>query len=547
MEKKKFAHWLMAGIVLGLIVVLTSTALAQDQGPNLLVNPGFEQGHHKQDGAPELTVPDGWTLHYVDGATFPGSNGVAYRPESVVWYIEDAPLNERELFFRDGIYTVKVFKGWAAMYSALSQDVNGLVPGKRYRLVAPIYIDIVETYSGGQKIPPGKLDAGQVRLGASPQGAGWRDEGAISYSGWWDAGTISPFYLAYPVFVHEFTATQANMTVWVEFAAKEPYRNNAFFMDAFGLYEIGGAAAAPPAANNGGGNAAAPAQPVATLPPVPTPTPRADGAIVHVVQPGDSFWSIAIRYAPALNMTPEQALPHIQEINNDPTFIATGQELFIALPNAAAVQPTAVPAEEEAAAGEPTAAAEGGAGEAAAEEPTPEPEATAVPETAQAAATNLGTVCVSAYADGNGDGVQDSGEGLLADAAITLSRAGNTVATYVSDGVSEPYCFEGLAADNYQVQLFPPANFGATTADSWAVALADGIVVPVAFGVQEQQGIAVADTATTTNAPAAEPTAVPAAPAAESGFFGNMGTLIIGAAVVLILLAGVGVVLLRRG
>ena len=541
MEKKNFVRWLIMGIVFGLVVVFTSSAFAQDQGPNLLVNGGFEQGHHKQDGAAELTVPDGWTLHYVDNASFPGSNGVAYRPESVVWYIEDAPMDERSLFFRDGAYAVKVFKGWAPMYSALSQNVNNLVPGKRYRLVAPIYIDIVENYENGQKIAPGKLDAGQVRLGASPQGAAWRDEGAISYSGWWNAGNVNPFYLAYPVFVHEFTATQPNMTVWVEFAAKEAYRNNAFFMDTFGLYEIGGTAAS----SSGGGNAA-PAQPLPSPTPGPTPTPRADGAIIHVVQPGDSFWTIAIRYAPALNMTPEEALPHIREINNDPAFIATGQELFIALPNAAAAEPTAVPTEAETAAEEPTAAAEeGGGSETAAEEPTPEPEPTAVPEAAQPAA-NLGTVCVAAYMDNNSDGAQDTGEALVADAAITLSRAGNTVATYVSDVVSEPYCFEGLEADNYQVQIFPPANFGTTTADSWAVALTEGIVVPVAFGVQEQQAVAAVDT-TTTEAPAAEPTAVPAAPADEGGLFSNLGPIIIGAAVMLVLLAGIGVVLLRRG
>lgn len=259
------------------------------------------------------------------------------------------------------------------------------------------------------------------------------------------------------------------------------------------------------------------------------PTPRADGAITHIVQSDDTLWVIAIRYAPLLNMTPEQALPHIQEINNNPAFISPGQELFIVLPNEATPEPTAVPAEAEAT---PTAPAD---------QPTPEAEATAVPDPQQPA-TNTGTVCVSAYIDSNANGTQDSGEPLVADAAITLARAENTVGTYVSDGVREPYCFEGLPADNYQVKVFPPANFTITTADSWGVALTEGIVVPVAFGVQPQASAEVA-----TSAPAGEATAVPAAPAEETGLLSNFVPIFIGAAVLLVVVAAVGVILLRRG
>ena len=110
-------------------------------------------------------------------------------------------------------------------------------------------------------------------------------------------------------YVFDFQATQENMTIWIEFVASYPHSNNGFFIDGVALQALDAVAPVP----GGGGGGSAPAQPAVPPTPFPTPTPRADGAIVHVVQPGDSFWSIAIRYAPAINMSPEEALPHIQE------------------------------------------------------------------------------------------------------------------------------------------------------------------------------------------------------------------------------------------
>src|SRR5690606_7719078 len=136
------------------------------------------------------------------------------------------------------------------------------------------------------------------------------------------------------VFAWDFTETQENMTLWVEMVSKFPYRNNGFFLDGLGLFTLeqvdtsvsarpAAGSGAPAAPASGGGHAPA-AQPFPTATPFPAPEPRPDGSIVHVVQTGDSFWSIAIRYAPVLNMTPEEALPAIRALNNDPAFINVG-------------------------------------------------------------------------------------------------------------------------------------------------------------------------------------------------------------------------------
>ena len=509
---------------------------------NLFENPGFETGYFNQDGIPQIAVPNGWRMHWLDGVAFDGTGGaLAYRPETVVWYIEDAPESEQILFFRDGSYTLKLFKPWAPMFVALSQDVSGLEVGRNYRLSVPLYVDMIESYSGGTKNPPHRNDSGFVRFSVGTAGSAWRSAG-LTYSPTWTAESVVPFYLAQQTYIWDFTATAETMTVFLEMGSRHPYENSGFFMDGVGLYALGTTGSVP--VSSGGGGAPAQAGPTAT--PFPTPTPRPDGAIIHTVNSGDSFWSIAIQYAPALGLTPEEALPVIRDLNGDPAFISVGQELIIKEPGevVAVPEPTAETlAEEESAEETPVEEVievEGNASdEPAVEEVEAEPVAT------------TGTICVAAFDDQNADGArEDSVEALQADAAITIFRGGSTVSTYITDGSSEPYCFENLAPDTYQVQIFPPADYQPTTSPSWAVSVSEGAQISVAFGTRfDPQETAVAD-ATTNDA--ADDTAVSEADAAavpveEGGFFSSIGGIVLVVAAILVLLAGVGVVMLRRG
>lgn len=524
----------LVGILFATLSLTGGQAKAQD---NLLTNPGFEEGYFNQDGIPEIAVPNGWRMHWLNDVTFTRSNGVAARPETVVWNIKDAPPSEQTLFFRDGSYALKIFKGWAPVYAAISQDVTGLEVGRKYRFAAPIYIDMVEDYSSGKKSPE-DLDAGQVRLGAGPTGSAWGDENAINYSGWWTAGTISPFYQAYPVFIHDFTATSENMTVYAEMGSKQPYINNGFFIDGLSLTALNEVDpnVNAPSAPAGGGSAVVPSGPTAT--PAPTATPRSDGAVIHVVQAGDTFWSLAIQYAGTMGITPEEALTAIPGLNNNPAFFNPGDELII-------VPPGAVPTPEP----EPTAV----------EEVTPETEVEAPSEVASAPvgetvanAETTNGVCVIVYEDANQDAVYFlENENLIAGASVSLFQDGVSKKSYTTDAINEPYCFENLAAGTYQVQVFPPAGYQATTPESWAIAISSGVIIPVTFGLAPApESIVDANVAAAEEVSATavvESTVPENTQTEESGGIGNMsGLLLIGAAFV-VLLAGVGVFLLRRG
>jgi hypothetical protein len=250
------------------------------------------------------------------------------------------------------------------------------------------------------------------------------------------------------------------------------------------------------------------------------------------VQAGDTFWSLAIQYAPTMGITAEEALVAIPELNNNPAFFNPGDELIIVAPGQVPTpEPTAEPSEEE---------------------PTPEvtPTEEVAVEPAAETVANAGTtngVCVIVYEDTDGDAVYFlENENLLPNAAVSLFQDGNSKASYVTDGINEPFCFENLEAGTYQVQVFPPAGYQATTPESWAVAVSSGVIIPVTFGLKEAPQEVAEVSATVVSD--AEPTAASEAVSTEdSGGLGNFsGLLLIGAAFV-VLLAGAGVFLLRRG
>ena len=234
---------------------------------NLLTNPGFNQGYHRQDNIPELAVPDGWQLYYIDGDTFPGCGSPpAYRPETVVWNIEDAPEHEKGLFFLDGNYCLKAFKAHAPLYFALTQAVSGLTPGARYRFTAQVYPDIVRGYAGGKKVRPEDIWYAEARVGWSDPNTAWprAEDGDVNWAKWFNMNNGNFKFGEYNEFWQEFEAPgSGEVRVWLECKAKWGDAENNWFMDAFSLVSVGEAVTPTPTPT-----------PVPMPDPMPQPTPE---------------------------------------------------------------------------------------------------------------------------------------------------------------------------------------------------------------------------------------------------------------------------------
>jgi hypothetical protein len=423
-------------------------ARAQEQ-PNLLVNPGFDEGWYDVVIG---QVPDGWHWLWLDNTVQPGTDIMVYAPETRVMPRGQIPPSEQSIFLRDGDQCVKVFKPHSPIYAALMQNVNGLEVGRTYQLVAPVFVDTFDWE--GKKVPPGDPYTARVRLGAGPKGASWLDEGAINYSGWWDGANMSPFYLAYSVPTFEFVATQPDMAVYVELAVKWGLDNNGFFLDGMALYpgellHTPTPTAAPPPPP--------PPPPTAGPSPTPrpTPTPRPDGAIVHIVESGDTIFGIALMYG----VDPDQ----IRQLNAgsiDGDIIQVGQALVISIPSEA---PNTTPTPQ------PDQPAPGAA-------PNPE-------NSPSGEGTTGASICVLAYHDRNGDKFRDQAtEELLPNAEITLADASGVIGQYPTNGIDEPYCFTGLAAGFYRIIQNSPPGYAPSGSAERDAAVAEGTTLDIPFG-----------------------------------------------------------------
>ena len=150
---------------------------------------------------------------------------------------------------------------------------------------------------------------------------------------------------------------------------------------------------------------------------------------------------------------------------------------------------------------------------------TPTPTATPTP--------GVGSVCVVAYEDANENGQWDPEERLLAGRRIQLlDGEGNLVSEHVTDGQSEPHCFQGLAPEVYRLVKKALIGGGST---SMQVAVVGGKSLVLEFGDWTPP--------TPTREPTVTPTPPPASPLTAIG--GNIYR--VSGILALILAAGIAV------
>ncbi|MBN1967646.1 MAG: hypothetical protein JW910_23520 [Anaerolineae bacterium] len=90
---------------------------------------------------------------------------------------------------------------------------------------------------------------------------------------------------------------------------------------------------------------------------------------------------------------------------------------------------------------------------------------------------DAGAICVSTYADVNGNGMRDEGETGLAGVNVNLSTGGVIVATHITEEGEAEYCFEGLAAGIYTVAFTDSPTYRTTTASEGTYAIAAGQIL----------------------------------------------------------------------
>jgi hypothetical protein len=319
-------------------------------------------------------------------------------------------------------------------HGGVFQTVEGLTPGAKVRFTVFGY-----SFASNDNLPASSFGGNWVprmRAGIDPEGRGLWYEG-VTWSG--ENNALD----SWQQLSIEGTVGQAGkVTVYVasKFAYATPLAHMDTWWDSATLEVVQPAATPTPVP---------PTAPPVPPTPVATPTPRPDGAIVHIVQSGDTLFGIALQY--------DVPVDQLRQLNagslgaND--MLQVGQEIVIAVPESA---PTATPTEE-------------------ATEATPVEGEEQTGGEQDGSSGQTASLCVSAYLDVNQDQIaQLETEAYLPGAQLTLVQQGGGEQTYTTDGMSEPYCFENLTPGNYVLRQTPPPGYKPNGPSEWGIPLSAG-------------------------------------------------------------------------
>ncbi len=454
MEQMK-RSWLVGLTLVSLLglagMVWNHPVRAQEQ--NLLVNGDFEWGCGEawpfQDGIPEVQVAPGWRGFWLDNPPPPYANMPNYcvgNPECVYWGRPEfrgiMPWQD-PMRVHGGNCAQKLHSFARQMEAGLLQRVEGILPGATLRFQAHVQtwscMGTPEQWNVCPTAPYSNNPAPtHVRVGIDPTGGTDPWAGSVVWSAeihaWDNWRLISVDAVAQSSAVTVFVYNRPD---WVDGIARP---NNDFYIDDAALYYVSGSpptSPQPPPATRA---------PVTPRPPI-TATPRPDGAVVHTVQRGDTLYSIAMQYGVSVEQITQLNAGSIGPNG----LIEVGQELVISVATPT-LPPTAPPT------------------------PPPPPSPTV--------AAN-GSLCVLAFHDRNGDSFrQPETEELLPNTTVTLTLAGAVVGQYVTDGLSEPHCFDELLAGSYRLAMQPPDGYVASGPAQSEVTVSAGAAVDVALGVQ---------------------------------------------------------------
>ncbi|MCZ7547266.1 MAG: LysM peptidoglycan-binding domain-containing protein [Anaerolineae bacterium] len=455
------------GLVATLVITMAAFPVAAQDG-NLLVNGSMEGGYSPQDGIPQIQMPNGWRAWWTEGG---GADWANLRPE---WSTSSASSGYGERVVA-GDRAMRYFKGWGTFTAGAYQTVGGITPGTNLEFSAYgqswscLEWAACNEPRDAQGLPPrvwSTNNPGNVhmKIGIDPTGGTDPFSPNVVWSGVADA---LDNYLQFRV---SATAQADRVTVFLYASQDTPAENQDAYWDE-AVLRVGGAGGA---ASGGEGGAPAVSFGVAVIPTYP---PQEDGRIIHTVRAGETLGGIAVAYG----LESAQAVRDLNNLTGD--IIYRGQELLVgyvegASPDAESDEETGDDTEGEAggAAVPGGAAAPGASGEADAE-------ADAEGSAAAAAAATTGEICVGVYEDTNLNRTFEGVERRIGGAGVTLKKGEDALASYRTDGVSEPHCFDGLTPGDYTVEVTPPRAYSATTSAVLAVRVEAGASQSFDFGV----------------------------------------------------------------
>jgi LysM repeat protein len=469
------------------------------QGQNLLTNPSFEGQYSSY--VPETPQELGdCPLNLCTTAQVPGG----WKP----WWVKERPTDVNPEFkpaepnvgsnrIHSGSRAAQYFSFWSTHKAGLRQTVS--VPANSV-VQFSIFGQAWMTESDNSSVSD-RSGTPNMQIGIDPTGGTNPYSPNIVWSGY-----QQPFD-AYVQFAIQARAQGEQVTVFT-FSAPSVnpnspeygFKHNDIYWDDASLVVVGAGSApavAPAPSGGGDGGGSAPAAP--QFVPGPTATPNADGIIYSEVQAGDSIWALAAR----AGLTLDEIL-ELNDLSRD-DLLRPGDLLIVGSGDPPSEEPATAEDTE-------TNSEEAPAGEA--ESTTAEAESTPAPvaEVAEQE-TSSGSdvaVCLKAYDDVNGNGVQDAGDELRPAVAFTISDGQSVVSNYVTDGQSEPFCVTLPAAGSYRVTRSVLPNEVLTTAGDRAVSLSEGSTLSLDFGsyLNEQTLAMVADqgesAATAESEPAAD-------------------------------------------
>lgn len=452
-----------------------------DPGPNLLANSGFEgTGKSPDNSAPNY---DNWTRETFNGVSY----GEIFTPEGwVTWWQEgefkrpeckvipnDPPYNGTPHRIHHGYYSAMCFTFFGKQNAGHYQVVRNIAPGTVVE--GSMYAHAWSSGEDGEAVSSGDPYSFYFRVGIDPTG------GTDPFSGnivWSNAHYLYDNYgLVGPV---QATVGEAGVATFFSQAyGKWKNKHNDAYWDSASLVAV--SAGEPPTATP------QPPPPTSNVPATPfyTPTPLPDGSTVHVVQEGDTMFGLSLQYGVGLDKLRQM---NAGTVIND--LLSIGQEVVIS-PGPLGI---ATPTPEPQATPEPESTAETPAATVDPNQPA-NPVATAenpggLPS---APADGMASVCVTAFSDNNGDAFRQADQELpIAGAQINLVGTSGPLTPYMTDGISEPYCFSNLPPGNYILRHTPPAGYQLASSDTGQLnmILSAGQTMPIDVGYVRSDGSA---------------------------------------------------------